>query len=105
VREVDTIARDGRDEFVVLLEDIEGPGEVEQVTARMQEMLAKPLAIEGQDVHMPVSIGVALYARDGDAVSTLIQRADLAMFRAKELGRNTVQVYRPDLDADVPTVT
>jgi diguanylate cyclase (GGDEF)-like protein len=43
------------------------------------------------------SIGVALYPRDGEAVSDLIGRADLAMYRAKELGRNTVQFYAPDL--------
>ena len=98
VREVDTIARQGGDEFVVLIEEVERPAEVEQVTARMQEVLAEPLAIEGKEVHVTSSIGVALYPRDGEEVSTLIRRADLAMYRAKELGRNTVQFYTPDMD-------
>jgi diguanylate cyclase (GGDEF)-like protein/PAS domain S-box-containing protein len=98
LREVDTIARQGGDEFVALLEDVQKPYEVEQVTARMQEVLAEPLAIEGQDVFVTSSIGVALYPRDGEAMSTLIRKADLAMYRAKELGRNTVQFYTPDLD-------
>jgi diguanylate cyclase (GGDEF)-like protein len=82
----------------VLLEEIERTEEVEQVTARMQEVLAKPLAIEGHELYVTSSIGVALYPRDGEAVSTVIRRADLAMYRAKELGRNTVQFYTPDLD-------
>jgi diguanylate cyclase (GGDEF)-like protein/PAS domain S-box-containing protein len=99
LREVDTIARQGGDEFVVLLEEVEGPEEVERVTARMQQVLAEPLASEGQQVGLTISIGVALYPRDGEAVSTLIRRADLAMYRAKEVGRNSVQFYTPDLDA------
>lgn len=98
LREVDTIARHGGDEFVVLLEDLEKLEEVEQVTVRMQEVMAEPLAIEGRTVHMTSSIGVALCPRDAVEVSTLIRRADLAMYRAKELGRNTVQFYKPDLD-------
>jgi diguanylate cyclase (GGDEF)-like protein/PAS domain S-box-containing protein len=98
LREVDMIARHGGDEFVVLLEDIETQEEVEQVAARMREVLAEPLAIEGQEANVTSSIGVALYPRDGEAASSLLRKADLAMYRAKELGRNTVQFYVPDLD-------
>jgi diguanylate cyclase (GGDEF)-like protein/PAS domain S-box-containing protein len=98
LREVDMIARHGGDEFVVLLEDIESPEEVQRVTARMQEVLAEPLAIEGQEVNVTSSIGVALYPHDGETASTLLRKADLAMYRAKELGRNAVQFYVPDLD-------
>jgi diguanylate cyclase (GGDEF)-like protein len=103
LREVDTIARHGGDEFVVLLEELEKLEEVEQVTVRMQEVMAEPLAIEGRSVRMTISIGVALYPRDAEEVSTLIRRADRAMYRAKELGRNTVQFYKPDLDSRSPT--
>lgn len=104
LREVDTIARHGGDEFVVLLEEVERREEVEQVTARMQEVLAEPLVVEGQEVGVTISIGVALYPRDGEEVSTLIRRADLAMYRAKEVGRNTVQFYTTGLDATQPVV-
>jgi diguanylate cyclase (GGDEF)-like protein/PAS domain S-box-containing protein len=97
LREVDTIACHGGDEFVVLLEDIEGHEEVEQIAARMREVLAEPFAVQGQAIHVTSSIGAALYPRDGEAVTTLIGRADLAMYRAKELGRDTVQFYTPDL--------
>ena len=98
LREMDMIARHGGDEFVVLLEDIERQEEVEQVTARMREVLAEPLAIEGQELSVTSSIGVALYPRDGVTASALLRRADLAMYRAKDLGRNTVEFYVPDLD-------
>jgi diguanylate cyclase (GGDEF)-like protein len=97
LREADTIARHGGDEFVVLLEDVEGPEEVEQVTARMQAVLAQPFAINGRRVRVTSSIGVALYPCDGETLSVLIERSDLAMYRAKELGRNRVQFYLPEL--------
>jgi diguanylate cyclase (GGDEF)-like protein/PAS domain S-box-containing protein len=97
LREADTIARLGGDEFVVLLEDIEGPEEVAQVTARMQEVLSQPSVISGQRIQITTSIGVALYPRDGETLSLLIEKSDLAMYRAKALGRNGVQFYTPDL--------
>jgi diguanylate cyclase (GGDEF)-like protein/PAS domain S-box-containing protein len=100
LREVDTISRHGGDEFVVLLEDVDGSEEVQQVTARMQEALAEPLGIEGRSEHITMSIGVALCPRDGDEISILIRRADLAMYRAKQVGRNTVQFYTPELDSN-----
>ena len=103
LREVDTIARHGGDEFIVLLEDVEGPEEVEQVTARMQEVLIEPFAIAGQEIHLTSSIGVALYPRDGETVSVLIARADLAMYRAKEVGRSAVQFYTLDLGTERTT--
>ena len=102
LREVDTIARHGGDEFVVLLEELEKLEEVEQVTVRMQEVMAEPLAIEGRSLRMTSSIGVALCPRDAQEVSALIRRADRAMYRAKELGRNTIQFYKPDLDSQPP---
>ena len=84
-------------EFAVLLEDVETPEEIEQVTARMREVVAEPIAFEGREVCVTSSIGVALYPRDGKTVSALIAKADLAMYQAKKLGRNAVQFYTPDL--------
>jgi len=98
LREVDMIARHGGDEFVVLLEDIEKLQEIEQVVARMREVLVEPLAVEEREVNVTSSIGVAVYPRDGETASTLLRKADRAMYRAKELGRNTAQFYVPDLD-------
>ena len=100
LREVDTITRYGGDEFVVLLEQIEEPDEVGQIIARMREVLAEPIAIEGRELQVTSSIGVALCPRDGEAMPQLIQRADLAMYRAKERGRNTVQFYTSDMGTE-----
>ena len=98
------IARHGGDEFVVLLEDVEKAEEVEQVAGRMQEALVDPLEIDGEQISVTGSIGVALYPRDGDTASTLLQKADLAMYRAKELGRKTIQFYGRDLDLEAPSI-
>ena len=98
LREVDAIARHGGDEFIVLLDGIEKTDQILQVTARMQEELAKPMLVAGRDVRVTSSIGVATYPRDGGDVSTLIRMADVAMYRSKELGRNTVQLYSPEMD-------
>jgi diguanylate cyclase (GGDEF)-like protein/PAS domain S-box-containing protein len=103
LREVDTIARHGGDEFVVLLEDLEELEEVEQVTLRMQQMLADPLVIGGQSIRVTTSIGVAVCPKDAEEVPTLIQMADLAMYRAKELGRNAVQFYPPGANGGSPS--
>ena len=98
LREVDAIARHGGDEFIVLLDGIEKIDQISQVTTRMQEELAKPMNIAGRDLRVTASIGVASYPRDGGDVSTLIRMADVAMYRSKELGRNTVQLYTPDME-------
>ena len=102
LREVDAIARQGGDEFIVLLDGIEKIEQITQVTGRMQEELSKPMRVEGRDVCVTSSIGVAIYPRDGGDVPTLIRMADVAMYRSKELGRNTVQFYTPDMDAPTP---
>jgi diguanylate cyclase (GGDEF)-like protein len=99
LREVDTIARLGGDEFIVLLEDIDSAEQVTHVTTRMTAGLANPMAVEGRDICVTSSIGVALYPRDGADLSTLIRVADLAMYRGKQLGGNTVTFYTPDLDS------
>ena len=99
LREVDTIARQGGDEFLVLLDGIEKAEQVTQVTARMQEELARPMKVEGREIAITSSIGIALYPQDGKEVSTLVRMADLAMYRSKQLGRNTVQFYTPELDS------
>jgi diguanylate cyclase (GGDEF)-like protein/PAS domain S-box-containing protein len=98
LREVDAIARQGGDEFIVLLDGIENTEQITQVTTRMREEMAKPMAVEGHEVLVTSSIGIAVYPRDGPDVSTLIRMADLAMYRSKQLGRNTVQFYTPELE-------
>ncbi len=98
VRPNDTIARIGGDEFVVLCEDLEDPAsEGVAVAQRIAERFAEPFTVGGREISVAASIGVAP-AGTGDNGHTLLGRADHAMYRAKQLGRDRVEVYDPSLD-------
>jgi diguanylate cyclase (GGDEF)-like protein len=98
VRQSDTVARQGGDEFVVVMENVQSIGEVHQAAGRMQFMLAKPLVVGKQEIYVTGSIGASLYPRDAEDASTLIRHADVAMYRAKQSGRNCVRFYETQLD-------
>ena len=100
VRESDTVARHGGDEFIVVMENIQSTAEVNQAADRMQKILASPLMIEGQELYVTASIGVSLFPRDAQQPAALIRYADVAMYRAKQLGRNCVHFYHPELEKD-----
>lgn len=99
LRETDTIARHGGDEFVLLIgaEDTGMPGTA--IVQRVMEALAQPIEICNQFFFITSSIGIATYPTDGEDAETLIKNADIAMYRAKELGRNNFQFYSPALNA------
>jgi diguanylate cyclase (GGDEF)-like protein/PAS domain S-box-containing protein len=98
IRQSDTVARQGGDEFVVVMENVQNLDEVKLAAQRMQGMLARPLVLSGQEVYVTGSIGVSLYPRDAEDAPTLIRHADVAMYRAKQLGRNGVQFYSRELE-------
>lgn len=83
VREVDTVSRQGGDEFVVLLPDLLQPADADAVVAKLQAALAGPVTLDGHDLAMTASIGVAHYPADGDDLDTLLGVADAAMYRGK----------------------
>lgn len=98
VRMEDTVARLGGDEFVVLLSGLEGSrSEVsEQVRAladTIRELLSEPMFLDGQRLQVTPSIGVALIPDHGSTPTDLLKRADIALYRAKDSGRNTTQMY------------
>jgi len=95
VRTADTVARSGDDEFVLLLLGIEAPGHTGRVAERIMKALREPFFLNGREVRITVSMGVALYPEDGEDVDTLLKCADLAMCRAKEEGRNSYQRFSP----------
>ena len=99
LRKSDTVARLGGDEFTALLRHIHSRRDVEELAATIVEVLERPFQLPGGTVQVGSSIGVALYPEAGADVDTLTQRADNAMYRAKEAGRNT---YR--FDSDGPAV-
>ena len=97
VRQDDTVARIGGDEFVLLLEDVAQAQDVIAVVEKLMEVFASPFRLEGQEVRVTASLGISLYPRDGKDPATLMRNADAAMYRAKEEGRDTYQFYKEEL--------
>ena len=93
VRDSDTVSRQGGDEFVVLLTDVEKWEDVTITVSRILKALAEPHAIGPHDLHITASIGVSLYPDDGMNAEVLIKNADTAMYQAKDNGRHTYQFF------------
>ena len=88
VRDADTVARFGGDEFIILMEDVTDTADVEHLAGKILAGLAQPLALGEQTLTLTTSIGISIFPRDGVDAETLIKHADDAMFRAKHQGRN-----------------
>ncbi|MFD0694059.1 putative bifunctional diguanylate cyclase/phosphodiesterase [Paenibacillus sp. GCM10027628] len=99
LRGADTVFRQGGDEFTILLEYMAKPEDVRVVAARIQAELEEPFILEGTPVSVTASMGIALYPMDGDTPEQLMERADEAMYAAKERGHNHFQFYASDIDA------
>jgi diguanylate cyclase (GGDEF)-like protein/PAS domain S-box-containing protein len=98
LRDGDTLARLGGDEFVALLSDLRHPDDVAAVVAKLRGALGQPFRIQGQDVFVTASIGVSIYPDDGPDLETLVRHADAAMYTAKDLGRDDVRYFTPELN-------
>ena len=92
LREGDTIARMGGDEFTVLLADLKSPDDAATIAQKLLETIAHPLSVEGHELYVTTSIGIALFPNDGDSAEALLKNADSAMYRAKDAGRNSYQL-------------
>jgi diguanylate cyclase (GGDEF)-like protein/PAS domain S-box-containing protein len=92
LREEDTIARMGGDEFTVLLSNIKSEASAPVIAQKLLDAVAQPLRVEGHELFITTSIGIALYPEDGDTAEALLKNADSAMYRAKEIGRNSFQL-------------
>ncbi|MGB6449742.1 MAG: EAL domain-containing protein [Steroidobacteraceae bacterium] len=98
VRSSDTVSRQGGDEFVILLSEVARPEDAAIRAEKILLALSLPYRIDQQDLHLAASIGIVTYPDDGTEAQTLLKHADLAMYRAKDNGRNTYQFFKPDMN-------
>jgi len=98
VSEYDVLARIGGDEFTILLEDAESLEQVSLVAEDLRQALIQPCVINGQELFVSCSIGVSVYPCDGKTPAALLKNADVAMYRAKETGKNNVQFFAANMN-------
>jgi diguanylate cyclase (GGDEF)-like protein len=99
IREADTVFRYSGDEFVVLLEDIQQSEYAGKVAEKIAAAIRRPFNVQGLTLHTSASIGVSIYPRDGQDAETLLKNADIAMYRAKDMGRNNATFYSAEMNA------
>jgi diguanylate cyclase (GGDEF)-like protein len=100
LREGDTVARLGGDEFVVLLSDLVATNHAATVAEKIVTAIARPFMLLGQEFRVTASIGISIYPNDGLDAQTLTKNADIAMYQAKEEGKNNFQFYSEKLNAN-----
>jgi diguanylate cyclase (GGDEF)-like protein/PAS domain S-box-containing protein len=99
LREDDTVARVGGDEFQVVLDEVDGATAAAHVAEKLMHVLAVPFVIEGQELHVTASLGLSLYPRDGTSSELLLKYADTALYEAKGEGRNAYRFFSPEMNA------
>ncbi len=102
VREIDTVARIGGDEFIILIGAIDNPTQVGLIAQKLLEGFRVPMDIDGRSLPVGISIGISVFPRDGTNATELLDKADLAMYRSKKQGGNTYHFYSLDMTADAP---
>ncbi len=98
VRTSDTVCRQGGDEFVILLAEIEQPRDAVRVAEKLCAALAEPHLIGGHELHVTLSMGISTYPDDGDTVDALIRNADTALIHAKTRGRNNYEFFSAEMN-------
>ena len=99
VRGTDTLSRQGGDEFLVLLGEVETPEAAAIVARKLMQVLGEPFLLDGHPITVTPSIGIAVSPEDGTDLDSLLKHADLAMYDAKQQGRNNYQFFRREMNA------
>ena len=99
MREGETVARFGGDEFIILLPEVSRVSEVTRLAQDILDLFKQPLILSGIELYVTASMGIALYPNDGEQSEILLKNADAALNRAKEQGRNNFQFYTPLMNA------
>ena len=97
VREADTVARMGGDEFVILVPELRQSEDLASIAQKLLGLIGRPFSLEGRTIQIAASIGIASFPEDGTEPEELLRNADAAMYRAKELGRNNFQLCTREL--------
>ena len=103
VREADTVARMGGDEFTVILGELEDLGSIERVAQDILHKFAQPFQLEGEVAYISASIGITLYPEDATEIDALLKNADQAMYAAKHQGRNCFSYFTPSMQEAAQT--
>jgi diguanylate cyclase (GGDEF)-like protein len=98
LRPGDTVARLGGDEFVLILNDQSNEEVIFRAMQRVAAKVSEPITINGKELYLTCSAGISLYPQDGPDVDTLLRNADVAMYRAKEAGRNNFQFFTAEMN-------
>ncbi|VUD53108.1 putative signaling protein [Thalassocella blandensis] len=93
VRDTDTVARMGSDEFAVVLDNIEKAGDIELIANKLIEAISTPMALADKTISCTASVGISLFPKDGDSADQLLRYADMAMYKAKLAGKNRHQFF------------
>ena len=100
-RETDLLARLGGDEFCLLLRPLDRPGDAAMIAERIVKTMTQPFTIDGHQISIGASVGIAIAPQDGSNTDVLMKNADMALYRAKSEGRSTYHFFEKDMDASI----
>lgn len=99
LRDIDTVARLSGDEFAVIIPDLRDISDTSLIANKLLASMGQPIELEGRELYITISVGIAIYPNDGENEQILLKNAEIAMYSSKEKGRGTYSYYTPDMHA------